>query len=115
MVIQPQKTQGECCEPPPLNTDGVQQALNLNISEFGDLHIAWSALSKQEEPFLCHGDLSHAVAGLDGAGQLIHALVGVQMIYDAGRQVHVLCLCFSLLPKGVEVSEHFWVDLLQLT
>lgn len=39
---------------------------HLNISELGDFDVSRPALCQQEEPALGHGDLAHAVAGLDG-------------------------------------------------
>lgn len=58
---------------------------HLNISELGDFDVSRPALRQQEEPALGHGDLAHAVAGLDGWRELVDTFVGLQVLQHDGR------------------------------
>lgn len=88
---------------------------DLYASELCDFQEARSSLGEQEQTFLCHRNYSHTTRGLDAGRLLVHALVVVQVVYDLGGQVDILRLGFRLLPKSVEDSEEFRVDLLLLT
>lgn len=87
----------------------------LHVSEGGDLHVARPPLGEQEQALLGHGDLADAEARLDGAGQLVHALVLVQVFERRQGQADLLGLCFRLLPAVVELSERLWVNLFLLS
>lgn len=83
---------------------------HLYVPEGGDLHVARSPFRQEEQALLGQGDLAHAAAGLHGAGELVNALVLVQVLHHRRGQADLLGLRFRLLPAGVEVSERLWVN-----
>jgi hypothetical protein len=85
---------------------------HLYVPEGGNLHIAGPPLGEQEQALLGHGDLAHSTVGLHRARQLVDALVLIQVLHEQCGQADLLCLCLSLLPAGVKVSEGLRVNLL---